>query len=83
MIFDDTIWTLFSKLSENPDIGSTEFKLWQLKESPEQTRNLGGWPLTPNYKGVYTSKELATPILAKHCPSNPESRYRCDFFPPV
>ncbi len=30
MIFDDTI---FSKISENHDIGSTEFKLWQLIES--------------------------------------------------
>ncbi len=33
--FDDTI--CFSKLSENHkivEIGSTEFKLWQLKESP-------------------------------------------------
>ena len=36
MIFDYTIWTIFSKLSENHkkiDIGSTEFKLWQLIES--------------------------------------------------
>ena len=42
--FISQIWFLmtpfelfFSKLSENPkkfDIGSTEFKLWQLKESP-------------------------------------------------
>ncbi len=36
MIFDSAIWSIFSKLSENHkkfDIGSTEFKLWQLKES--------------------------------------------------
>ena len=33
MIFNDAIWSLFSKLSENHDIGSTEFKLWQRKES--------------------------------------------------
>ncbi len=35
--FDDTIWKVFFKLSEyhkNVDIGSTEFQLWQLKESP-------------------------------------------------
>ncbi len=44
-IFDDTFELFFSKLSENPkrsDTGSTEFKLWQLKESPNQLTEGGG-----------------------------------------